>query len=293
MARNGGLLYLLCLVALASEGSECPDVDGDTARIVVAGGSITEILYDLGAEAMIVAVDRTSNHPAAALELPQIGYVRALSAEGVLSQSPTLLLGEDDTGPPEVVDQLRATGLPIAILDEQWDVDGIIDKVRCVGRLIGQSDNAEAYIETTLKPAADSLVTEGSDPALRGAVLLGIRDGAIIAAGRDTSGDGLLKMLAAGNALDGMSGWKPVSMEAMILADPSFLVIPQRGLEAAGGVEGLLDHPTLRLTRAAQQGRVYAMDGMAMLGFGPRTLTAAARLSAEIREPVQEAANAP
>ena len=117
------LVSLLALIAFqlgeVAVAVECPEIDADSSRIVVSGGSITEIIYALDAEDRIVAADRTSNYPAAALELPQIGYVRALSAEGVLSQSPTLLLGEDDSGPPEILDQLRAAGLPVASRSEE------------------------------------------------------------------------------------------------------------------------------------------------------------------------------
>ncbi|MEL7311998.1 MAG: ABC transporter substrate-binding protein [Pseudomonadota bacterium] len=275
------LALIVTLLSSAAFAIDCPDMDADSSRIVVSGGSITEIIYALDAEDRIVAADRTSNYPAAALELPQIGYVRALSAEGVLSQSPTLLLGEDDSGPPEILDQLRAAGLPVAILGEQHDAEGIIHKVRCVGQLIGAQDAAEALVADRLQPAANALTIHNDRPV--GAVLLGIRDGTLIAAGGDTSGNGLLEMMSADNALASMSGWKPVSRESMIIADPDFFVIPQRGLESAGGAEGLLDHPTLKFTSAAQNGRVYAMDGMAMLGFGPRTLEAAAKLGADIR----------
>ncbi|MEL7024110.1 MAG: ABC transporter substrate-binding protein [Pseudomonadota bacterium] len=279
------LVSLLALIAFqlgeVAVAVECPEIDADSSRIVVSGGSITEIIYALDAEDRIVAADRTSNYPAAALELPQIGYVRALSAEGVLSQSPTLLLGEDDSGPPEILDQLRAAGLPVAILGEQHDAAGIIHKVRCVGQLIGEQEAAEALVSERLQPAAQALT--GHEDRPMGAVLLGIRDGTLIAAGGDTSGNGLLEMMSADNALASMSGWKPVSRESMIIAEPDFFVIPQRGLDAAGGVEGLLDHPTLKFTKAAQSGQVYAMDGMAMLGFGPRTLEAAAKLGADIR----------
>lgn len=54
----------------------------------------------LGEEQRIVGADRTSNYPPAALQLPQIGYVRALSAEGVLSLKPTLVLGSMTWGRP-------------------------------------------------------------------------------------------------------------------------------------------------------------------------------------------------
>ena len=78
----------------------------DSSRLTVAGGSLTEIVYLLGQEKKLTAVDITSNYPEKAKELPSIGYVRALSAEGVLSLSPTLILGENDMGPPAVMEQL-------------------------------------------------------------------------------------------------------------------------------------------------------------------------------------------
>ena len=75
----------------------------DTSRIVVAGGAITEILFFLNESKNIVAVDTTSNYPEDAKNYPSIGYVRALSAEGVLSLNPTLIIGENDMGPENVL----------------------------------------------------------------------------------------------------------------------------------------------------------------------------------------------
>ncbi|MEM9172527.1 MAG: ABC transporter substrate-binding protein [Pseudomonadota bacterium] len=281
------VMLLGLAIMLPASAATCPEIEADTSRIVVSGGSLTEIIYDLGLEAQIVAVDRTSNYPEAALALPQIGYVRALSAEGVLSAEPTLLLGEDDTGPPEVLDQLRAAELPIAIVGENHSANGIIDKVRCMGRILDAEAEAEAFIKAQLIPASQSLESDaesGDRRRPRGAVLLGVRDGLLIAAGGDTSGNGLLEMMSADNVLADVTGWKPVSIESMLAANPEFLVIPQRGLDSAGGIDGLVSNASLRLTEAAKNRQVYAMDGMAMLGFGPRTLSAAADLSQDIRE---------
>ena len=83
----------------------------DASRVVVAGGSITEIFYFLGEQDRIVALDVTSNFPPEAKSLPSIGYVRALSAEGLLSMNPSIILGEDDMGPPAVIKQIRETSL--------------------------------------------------------------------------------------------------------------------------------------------------------------------------------------
>jgi len=275
-----GLLLLgtLAPTALAEELA-CGERATDASRIAVAGGSLTEILYDLGAGDRIVAVDSTSNYPAAALELPQIGYVRGLSAEGLLSLSPTLVLGEHDMGPPPVLAQLEALDVDLLRVPERFDASGIATKVRCVAAAIGAEARGEALLAAL---AADEAAATEPDARARGIVLLGIRSGAPLAAGADTSGDGLLRMAGVENQLGAFEGWKPVSVEAMAAAAPEVIVIPQRGVDDAGGLDALLAHPALRLTPAARERRVVVMDGMAMLGFGPRTLEAAASLRSEL-----------
>ena len=57
----------------------------DASRIVSIGGAVTEILYALGLDKNIVAIDTTSLYPPQALqEKPNVGYMRQLSPEGVL-----------------------------------------------------------------------------------------------------------------------------------------------------------------------------------------------------------------
>ncbi len=280
---------LLCLGAVAAPGSfaaECPAVP-DASRIVVAGGSLTEILYDLGEEDRIVGVDTTSNHPEDAARFPSIGYVRALSAEGVLSLGPTLILGEEDTGPPNVVGQLRSVGVEIVLVPEEHSPEGIVDKVACVASVIGAGEAAAALMDERLRPAAERsrarMAARSERP--RGMLVLTLQDGSPLVAGLETSGDGVLRMAGAENAFGEVRGWKPISPEAMAVAAPDFLVITDRGVREAGGLEELLAHPTIALTPAAREGRVFTMDGMRLLGFGPRTLEAADELAETLRAP--------
>lgn len=254
----------------------------DSTRIAVAGGSLTEIIYFLGAEERLVAVDTTSNFPAAARKLPSIGYVRALSAEGLLSLKPTLVLGEHDMGPPHVHTALAATGLPLVRVAEVHTAAGIVAKVRCVAAVLGLGEHAEALIEMHLAPvveALEALPPSGASMPVRAVVLLGVRDGAPIGAGSGTSAHGLLEMAGAVNALTNFHGWKPVSVEALANAKADFVVMPQRGAAAIGGVAEALRHPAVAPLVAGRADRLIVMDGMELLGFGPRTLVAALRLA--------------
>ena len=279
----GAQLLLLLgggLLTASAAALECGQPAPDAGRIAVAGGSLAEILYALGESERIVAVDRTATYPPAARALPQIGYVRNLSTEGLLSLQPTLVLGEHDMGPPAVVDQLDALGLDLLVVPERFDADGVAAKIRCVAAVVGREAAGETLVAETL---AGAETTPAPADAPRGLVLLGLRGGSPVAAGRETSGGGLLAMAGARNALDGFEGWKPVSEEALALAAPDFIVVPERGVVDAGGLDALLAHPALRLTPAAQARRVIAMDGMAMLGFGPRTVATAARLREQLQ----------
>ena len=281
----------LLVAALASATGASAEVDAscsevaDSSRIAVAGGSLTEILYYLGEQARIVAVDSTSNFPQQATEFPSVGYVRALSAEGLLSLEPTLVLGEDDMGPPEVLEMVSAAGVPVVQIGETHTASGIVDKVRCVASVLGVSAESTSRIEAlvaTETTLARSSPDDAASAPPKAALLLQFRDGAPIGAGGGTSGDGLLRMAGAANALGAFDGWKPVSMEAMSLAQPDYIIITERGVNAAGGAAEVLAHPAVQLVARAWPGdpaeRLIVRDGMTMLGFGPRTLGAALEL---------------
>ncbi len=275
------------LAASFSAAEDLCEARPDASRIAVAGGSITEILYFLGAEAQIVGVDTTSTFPSAAREFPSIGYVRNLSAEGLLSISPKLVLGEEDMGPPNVVAQIAKTGMPIISIPEVRSAIGILDKVRCVAAILGLSQRADALIAEQLISLVDELATPRlhAQPSPRIALLLDTNGGSLVAAGQDTAGNGIIEMAGARNMFSNFSGWKPVSVEAILNGAPEFVVVST--MSSRG------DASTPPHLRASPLGdRLIAMDAMVLLGFGPRTLGAALQLARTFRGlEVQNAAN--
>lgn len=287
-ARRCLLALVICAVGGLGRAALSCEAAPDSSRIAVAGGSLTEILYFLGAESRIVGVDTTSNYPPQASEFPSVGYVRALSAEGLLSLNPTLVLGEDDMGPPETVTAVRRAGVRVARVPETHSAAGIVAKVRCVASILGM--DAATLVEEQLAPFVAQLANlrERTSPASarKVAFLLALRDGAPVGGGRNTSADGLLAMVGVWNVFAHFEGWKPVSIEAMAQAAPDYIVATQRGADMAGGAAPLAAHPALRATPAGQAPeRLIVMDGMELLGFGPRTLHAALRLAERLRVP--------
>ena len=275
-------LYLLVAIAWPFETFSCSPAK-DATRIAVAGGSITEIIYFLGEQNRLVAVDQTSNYPDEALQrFPSLGYVRNLSAEGVLSLSPSLVLGEHDMGPEEILEQLDAVDIEVIRTQETHDIAGILNKVRCVADVIGVREKADFLVAEKLQAAVIQLAkirdsSRGSNP--RVALVLAFNEGSPIVAGANTSGHGVLKMAGVDNVFSSIEGWKPVSLESMIEADPEFIVVTNRAVDAGGGLNKVKDNPAIKYTTAARQNRVLSLDGMSLLGFGPRTLDTALQLS--------------
>ena len=253
----------------------------DISRIAIAGGSITELIYLLGEEERIIAADRTSNYPKEALELPSVGYVRNISAEGILSLKPTLVLGEHDMGPDEVIKQIENVSVEVIRVNEVHTASGIVDKLRCVASILGVNDKADFLLKNRIGNLINQLdvVKSRSEFRSRVALVLNFSDGAPIIAGKNTSGNGVIEMAGAKNVFHSIDGWKPVSRETLVGASPDHIIITERALRAIGGLSGMKQDIALTLTPAVQHGRVHAVDGMALLGFGIRTLDAALKLS--------------
>ena len=129
LAAAMGLSLFLAGPAPASENVT---IFADTSRIAAIGGSITEIVYALGEEGHLVARDSTSRYPTAAMALPDVGYMRQLSAEGVLSVNPSGILALHGSGPKEAVDVLKKSSVPFIDVPEHYSHDGILEKIRIV-----------------------------------------------------------------------------------------------------------------------------------------------------------------
>lgn len=249
-------------------------------RIVSVGSSITEIIYELGAEKLLVGVDTTSLYPEAARKLPQVGYMRALSAEGVLSLKPTLIIATTAAGPAGALDQLKATGIEIMILPDKYDYDSVVTKIAAIGKVTGKAAEADAMIargREAMKSLADRLAKAKSHP--RVLFLLSMSGGAPQAAGRDTAAAGIIKLAGGINAVDGYSGYRPLTPESVIASNADYVLVTRQTVQAMGGRQAILDQPSLNRTPAGKAGKIIEFDTLLLLGFGPRTPEAATELA--------------
>ena len=281
MPRFASLILLMLAPGIAQAATEdaCLPAE-DPSRVVVAGGSIAEMLYALQAGELIVAVDSTANYLPETKDLPSVGYVRNLSAEGILALKPSLILGEHDMGPAEVLNQISSVEVEVKRIEERHSTQGIIDKFVCIARVLDQEGAAREVLESQFVEIVTSLekTNVASADVPRAALILNFVDNQPIVAGANTSGDGLLRMAGAENVFSDVEGWKPLSRELLIAANPEHIVLTERALKSIGGLQGMLSDPLLASTDALNTDNVHAYGGMSLLGFGLQTLEVALSL---------------
>lgn len=266
----------LTLAALCAAGLlAASPAAADSSRIVVLNGDLTEVVYALGYGDNVVGVDTSATYPAAARGVPKIGYQRALSPEPILALSPTLILGSDAAGPPNVIDQLRATGGDVRIVPAPTKLTGIGTKIRRVGRALGGRAPARANelarkTGVRLRRARNSVEEGGRKPRV---VFLYLRGQQVQQIGG--LGSGADAMIEAAGAIDagaraGIRGFRSLSPEALVEMRPTHIVTLSASLQSVGGVSGLLQLPGVAQTPAGRARRVLAFDDQQFLGLGPR-----------------------
>jgi iron complex transport system substrate-binding protein len=250
-------------------------------RIVAIGGSITEIVYALGAGDKLVARDTTSVYPPEALRLPDVGYMRQLSPEGVLSVDPDAVLALEGSGPQEAIDVLEKASVPFLLVPEKFSCEGILEKIRLVGEAVGkeaEADKLAAKIGSQIDTAEAGLPKTGKKRVL---FVLSLQGGRVLASGSGTAADGIIAMAGGVNAVSGYHGYKQLTDEAIIEAKPDVILM----MDHAGPSptdDAILAEPAIAATPAGKTKRLIRMDGAYLLGFGPRTALAIRDLSAAL-----------
>jgi iron complex transport system substrate-binding protein len=255
----------------------------DTSNILSIGGDITEILYSLGLESKIIGVDATSQFPTEALkQKTNVGYLRALSTEGVLSIAPHLIIASASAGPPEVVKALKQTSVPYLEVEDGHSPEGVVEKVRFVAQALDVSVEGETLarqIESEFKALAEQRAK--IDKRRRAVFVLGAQSGRVTVGGSGTSADAIFKLAGLDNVAASVNGYKPVVDEALVEMMPDVIVTMRRS-SGTHDIDKVMSMPGMQSTPAGRANRAVVMDGLYLLGFGPRTPAAALDLMRQV-----------
>jgi len=248
-------------------------------RLVTISGAITEVVYALGAEGQLVGTDTTSLYPAAARQTPKVGYMRQLSAEGLLSLKPDAVIATTESGPPVVLDQLRSAGVRLELIEADHSWGEVQRKVQAVGRASAREALAR---ELQARLDAEWAVTQqrvASAGGRKPRVLFVLSHSASPqVSGEKTAAHAVIGFAGGVNCLSGFNGYRPMTAEAMASAAPDVILTSSQSIEAHGGVDKFWQRPELALTPAYRKRSLVMQDALLLLGFGPRLPTAIAEL---------------
>lgn len=242
-------------------------------RIIPVDGDLAEVVFALGLGDLVVATDISATFPAQADALPEIGYQRSLSAEPIAAFEPSIVLATDIAGPLQTLDDLERLGIEVVVIPSESSRFGPGDKIRAVADALGVAERG-----AELADQVDVDITTAIERVEQ--VENSLKVGALYVRGKNVQlllgeGGGVDWMIDAAGGVDiadqlGIIDHAPINAESLVVAAPDVLLIPARGLESVGGIDGLIELPGIAETPAARNGRILAYDDQYLLGNGPR-----------------------
>lgn len=251
--------------AIATDSAQAARCTADVQRLVSIDSALTEIVYALDAGDCLVAVDTTSTFPPQAQELPNVGYLRALSAEGILSLQTDHIIATQDAGPPEIIVQIQRARIPFTLIDAPYNTEGLYQKITAVGGVLGKDAAAKSLISQIQTKLADLTSDSETRPPPRVMFVMNQSGNNLQVAGHSTRAQALIELAGGVNVINHFRGYRPLALETALQLQPDIILVlaneaPERFIQ---------HHPVLSLTHAVQQERGFllAQDDLA---FGPR-----------------------
>ena len=276
-------IFAIITISLASLAVSQASEEKAYSRVVAIGGSVTEIIYALGEQERLIARDLTSMYPHEAMKLPSVGYIRRLSPEGVLSVQPDLIITLEGAGPREAMDALTAANVPISIVPEGYSSQKVIEKIIAVGKALGVEDKAAALVEK-VKSEFAALALKSDENAKKVIYVHSFVGDKILVAGANTSAGSIIELAGGKNGFNEINGFKQVSEEAVISAQPDVILMMQPFGNHSISSDDVFAHPAVKVTPAGQNKALVRMNGLYLLGFGPRTASAVKDLNSKLYE---------
>lgn len=239
-------------------------------RIVSLNGSITEILFALGKGEQVVGADTSSYYPLATKHLPKVGYQRALSLEGILSLKPDLVVGTEEAGPPNTLEQLRKLGVRLEIIPGKPGLENTVSMIRRIGSLVGEetkSNNLAKTISTNVRKAQKYPPWTKTPTVL---MIYSRGKGMVQVAGSATGGSEILALAGANNSITEFEGYKPLTPEMVFQKKNTAILITSMSLTALGGEQEFWLLPGFREIPIGNRPKLVVMDDLLLLGFSSR-----------------------
>lgn len=277
-------LPLVILATWACQAPTSQQSSTESQKIITAGGTITEVVNELGFGDQIIATDITSTFPAAMQQLPSIGYRNQIKAEGILALGPDLVLIEEGYLSPDVVEQLKAAQVEIHSFPKPVSVAGAKQLVSDLAAFFEVNEKGEEINSTIEKDILELnayLAYQEDKP--KAVFVMARGPETVFIAGDKTFAKEMFDMVKVETVATGFDEFAPLTPESLVSMNPEYLVFFESGIQSLGGKEGLTKIQGIDQTTAFKENQIVALDGQYLSGFGPRVGKAALELAKAVR----------
>ncbi len=242
-------------------------------RIVCISKQYSEIIYALGAQQDIVAVDLSSTYPPEIKKLPTVGYHRALSVEGVLAAKPTLIFHDNNIGPEHVIKQLMDLKIPMKTFIKGTTIDSTKLLIKEMGVYFHKERQADSLCKKLDKDLDDALehVKQYQNKTKVLVIHFGQANNVYLVMTKNSITAKMIAWAGGEIAIDGKRGMSPLSAEVVAAADPDVILLTDFGYDRLGTNEKIKELPGIAGTKAAKNNRIYRIEEHDLVYFGPRT----------------------
>lgn len=271
--RDAGRLLLAASVCAALPGRAAAAGPGN--RVVCVSKQINEFIFDIGAQSHLVARDLTSIYPPQITKLASVGYHRALSAEGIISMRPSVLLTDGNVGPDPVLTQVRSVGIPVETMEPGETPEAAQALMLKLGSYFGREATAKAVVmrwQAGMKAALAEMTRYASGPKPRVLMIhFGQIGNSYLGLSRGGPADQILRWAGGVNALDQVGGMARLTPELIARAAPDIIIATDVGFDRYGSAAKFRDLPGVALTPAAKSLRIHRIFETEIMYFSPRT----------------------
>jgi len=222
----------------------------------------------------MIATDVTSISPKAAAALPRVSKNRSVSAEGLLSFKPTLVLANEGDVANAVIQQIRAAGVKFIAVKPDYSAAGALRYIQEVANGVGEPASGKALVSRTkisLDRTLELVKKENKGKAVPKVLFLYARGtGTMSVAGKGSSLDAMINLAGGKNAIQEFSDFKPYTTEALVQANPDIILLFDFGASSLGGEEAILKLPGMRITNAGKNDRILVMNASLLVNFSNR-----------------------
>lgn len=267
---------VLALALLLSIGARAES----SARIISTDAGVTDVLVALGVADELAGVDVTSHLPVS-LKVARVGYHRTLSAEGLMSLKPSLIIGSDHMGPPEVVSFIEKSDVNLVRLPTARTTEQLRENISQIGGLVRQKEKADELLGR-VDSAETILSLQQLNANTKVAFLLQMDGRSLRLAGSNTTGNDVITLLGGDNIAN-HSAYQAVSPEALLNLAPDVIIVAGRG-NSDSLVEDLLENnPLLAHTPAVANANISEIDGRSIVaGISVSAVEAVALLATKL-----------